>query len=103
MRFYYILILIILLNEVNLVSAQSFKGGFNAGFTTSQVSGDNLAGYNKAGLIGGLFVYREISKKFSLRMDFSYVMKGSRKAVHPEIGDFDFYVLKLNYIEVPFY
>lgn len=83
--------------------AQSFESGCYGSLVTSQVSGDNLAGYHKPGGSIGLFVFREISDKALIRLDLSYVMKGSRKAMNPAKGDYDFYVLKLNYLEIPLY
>ena len=49
-----ILFLFIILISVN-VKSQNFNGGLIGGISTSQVSGDNLSGYNKAGLFLGLF------------------------------------------------
>ena len=45
-----ILFLFIILISNN-VKSQNFKGGLIGGISTSQVSGDNLSGYNKSGII----------------------------------------------------
>ena len=37
------------------MKAQSFSGGAILGLSTSQVGGDNLAGFHKAGLLIGIF------------------------------------------------
>ena len=45
---------LVLFFSVNL-SAQEFFGGLILGGTTSQVGGDNRGGYNKIGIVGGVF------------------------------------------------
>ena len=47
-------LLIVLQTTFQNTSAQSFGGGAVLGFNASQVSGDNLGGYNKAGISGVL-------------------------------------------------
>jgi hypothetical protein len=80
---------------------QRFFVGTKAGFTSSQVSGDELAGYDKAGLIGGLFCATKFSKKWTLQFEMLFVQKGSKYRSHPELGDPNYYRLQLNYMEVP--
>ena len=53
-------ILIILLFPV-LCLCQDFNAGIIGGFSTSQVSGDELSGFNKIGPKIGFFVNREIN------------------------------------------
>lgn len=82
-------------------SAQKFKAGLSAGISATQVSGDDLAGYNKAGVIFGAFTKRILSEKTAVEMEIIYIQKGSRKAARPDKGDMFFYLLNLNYVEVP--
>jgi len=82
-------------------SAQVFNGGAIIGFNASQVSGDNLAGYNKAGICGGFFVSKTLNAKSELEMRLTYSAKGSRDVPNFEKGKYSAYYLKLNYIEVP--
>ncbi len=81
--------------------AQRFDAGAIAGASTSQVSGDRLAGYDKVGLNLGGFVVTSFSDKISFGFELTYIQKGSRKNSKPEQGDFTAYLLKLNYAEVP--
>ena len=76
---------------------QEFKAGISAGLSTSQVSGDNLGGFNKAGLIFGGFVNREINNYFLIQFEMMYIQKGSSNP-KPEnlIGE-----IHLDYIEIP--
>ena len=57
--------------------AQEFNAGILLGLSTSQVSGDNLGGFNKAGLILGGFVNRDINSLLSLQIEMMFVQKGS--------------------------
>ena len=81
--------------------AQQMNAGLIAGFSATQVSGDNLGGYNKAGLVAGGFVSRVFSEKYSGQMEIFYIGKGSRKTADPEKGDYFEYRMSLHYIEVP--
>ena len=81
--------------------AQSFAGGALLGFNASQVSGDNLGGYDKAGISGGFFVNKTLNEKSELEMRITYSAKGSRDVPNFEKGKYTAYYLKLNYVEVP--
>ena len=91
------LILIILLLIPLIVSAQRFKGGLVLGLNVSQIDGDKFAGYNKAGLVGGAFVYTEFNEKWSALMEIRYAAKGSAT---PKYYSFTTKYL-LQYIEIP--
>jgi hypothetical protein len=95
------LFLIILISScINSGSfAQRFKAGIIGGFTTSQVSGDQLAGFNKSGFEFGGLVTAPLSEKFDLGFQIVYIQKGSKKPFDVQTGDY--YKLSLNYIEVP--
>lgn len=96
-------LLILFLIESSLLFGQAFKAGLIGGISTSQVDGDTYAGYNKIGLLGGVFVSKTFSSKnkWSASMELTYIQKGSRKIPHPIKLDFTEYYLKLNYVEVP--
>ncbi|MBU0488787.1 MAG: PorT family protein [Bacteroidetes bacterium] len=85
----------------HFAGAQGFKGGFSAGINLSQVFGDANIGYNKAGVNGGIFTTRKFSDRFSGLMELKFSQKGSRKNVNPDHGDYTFWVLRLNYVEMP--
>ncbi|MFM9050707.1 MAG: porin family protein [Bacteroidota bacterium] len=88
-----------MLNPVSELQAQSFSSGIRFGMTATQVDGDTYEGFDKAGLLGGLFVERFMSDRFSLRMEMDYIQKGSRKPLDKEVNSF--YRMRLNYLEVP--
>ena len=73
------------------------------GLSTSQVGGDNLAGYHKAGPLIGIFANKSISSSISLQIEMTYIHKGSN---NPDINNVDnsnylWPDISLKYIEVP--
>lgn len=79
-------------------SGQKFNAGIFSGLAISQVDGDHLSGFNKAGIRAGGFVNRKIGEKVHLQFEISFIQKGSRM---PLTKDGVFYLMRLNYIEVP--
>ncbi len=100
-----ILILIFCLLSVSVV-AQNFKGGLRVGFTGTQISGDDLSGFNKMGAYAGGFVNWRFPNqpKWAVQMEINFIMKGSSKFLIADkdgnIGDK--YVLTMCYTETPF-
>ncbi len=80
---------------------QGFRAGVIAGVSATQISGDQLGGFDKAGVIAGGFVSTYLSPKFDVQMEILYFQKGSRKNANPDIEDYTSYLLRLNYFEVP--
>lgn len=81
-----------------LLFSQGFNAGIRAGICGTQVDGDTYEGFNKAGITAGIFVSRKLSDNFSLQLELNYIQKGSRKP----LDDFNtFYLMRLNYVEVP--
>ena len=88
---------------ISNLQAQNFGGGIILGLSTSQVGGDDLGGFNKAGLIAGVFANKSISPLFSFQMEMTYIQKGSN---NPDMNDSKSKNVKtpdisLSYIEVP--
>ncbi len=102
-RYIYIIALFFLL-DLNCV-AQSFKGFLFAGMSTSQVSGDALAGFDKAGVMlgGGVLLPFSKDKKAMVGMEMYYIQKGSKMPSKLDQGNASYYLLQLNYIEAPLY
>jgi hypothetical protein len=71
------------------------------GITACQVHGDKYSGYNKLGFTGGLYLNALLKKKHSLEFGIIYIQKGARKNQNVEKFDYTYYLLRLNYIEVP--
>ena len=84
------------------IQAQDFGGGVILGLSTSQVGGDDLAGFHKAGLLVGVFANKSITELLSFQMEMTYIQKGSKNpnmnnAEHPNYLKQD---ISLSYIEV---
>lgn len=80
-----------------------FYGGVRVGFTASQISGDDLAGFHKVGAHAGLYVNRAVvpSGRLKLQLELDFTMKGSHSHTPKnQIAD-NFYSLTLGYVEMP--
>ena len=94
-----IFFLIIFIGSINYCSlSQEFNAGISAGISTSQVSGDNLAGFNKAGIILGGFVNRKINNLLMVQIEMIYIQKGSS---NPNQNINNLADIHLDYIEIP--
>ena len=84
-------------------NAQNFGGGIILGLSSSQVGGDNLAGFHKAGLLGGAFANTSISELLSFQMEMMFIQKGSdnpnmNDSEHKDYSQED---ISSSYIEIP--
>lgn len=82
-----------------IITAQNFDAGIIAGFSTSQVSGDNLSGYNKFGSRFGAYISYPKNKKMNYQLEMQYLQKGSKKPYAENSPET--YFFELNYIELP--
>ena len=91
--------------------SQNFSGGIISGVSTSQVSGDELSGFNKIGPKLGLYINRSI-KWYGLQLELQYITKGSKKnntqaILNTDSGNLTYdhnnYNLHLEYIGVPIF
>ena len=80
---------------------QKFNGGAMIGLAATQVAGDSYSGFNKAGPITGVFVNLRPTERSSLQMELYYIQKGSRKNANAVEEDYESYLLRLHYIEMP--
>ena len=88
---------------ISNLQAQNFGGGIILGLSTSQVGGDDLGGFNKAGLLVGVYANKSISPLLSFQMEMTFIQKGSNNPKmndyeHKNVGRPD---ISLSYIEVP--
>ncbi len=95
------LVLLLSISSLTAFGQSDFQGGILIGGITSQVSGDNLAGFDQFGLSGGAYVNTKISDRLRFEMDLLYAGKGSRKIPRPQKNDYTSYRMRLHYIEVP--
>ncbi|MCB0754652.1 MAG: PorT family protein [Flavobacteriales bacterium] len=79
---------------------QGFGGGLYAGISTTQVTGDNIGGFNKVGAWGGSFTDYRFTPRSTLQLELSFIQKGSRQA--PTVkNDGILYVHNQNILEIP--
>jgi len=100
MKFRKVIFICLFIFSFQWLHAQDFHAGVIGGISATQVAGDGLSGYNKAGVIVGGFVNRSFSDKTSFQMEILFIQKGSRQPVIPDQNN-EFYVMRLSYIEVP--
>lgn len=82
-------------------SAQQFEGGLLAGGVSSQVAGDNISGFHKAGISFGGFVRLELDDRSGLQLELFFVQKGSRTSDQDVKAGMNPFLLRLNYVEMP--
>lgn len=97
-----IFILFFLITGIYTTQAQSrFRAGLKAGIATSQVHGDTYTGFHKFGFDGGATLNAKINEKWKAQFEILFVQKGSKHIGDANKGDFSFYLMHLNYVEVP--
>lgn len=93
----YLIIIFFTLSMLHL-QAQTFKAGIIAGFTASQINGDNDAGFNKPGFEAGLKSLVSISEKADLSLEILYSQRGSKESVVPgQVQN----IYRIDYVAIP--
>ena len=82
---------------ISSVQAQSFRAYAELGINASQIDGDDLSGYNQAGLRLGAHIAYPLDEGWWLRGGMVYSGKGSRHGKY----DPGFLIWRLNYLELP--
>lgn len=95
------LLLLLLIIGSHPAYSQRFRGELTGGVAGSQISGDQLSGFNKAGLMAGVGIRTNLSPKTETGFRMMYFQKGSRKRLKNDEPDSSYYLLRLNYIEIP--
>ena len=80
------------------IQAQNFGGGIILGLSASQVSGDYLGGFNKAGLLVGGFIDLQLSNILKGQMEMTFIQKGSN---NPKMNENSYSDISLSYVEIP--
>lgn len=88
---------------VNVVFAQRFDGGILAGYNATQVEGDSYKGYNKPGALAGVYVQTDIAPAIFAGMELKYSQKGARNRIKATDLDPKKYIMRLGYVDVPFF
>lgn len=96
-----ILLLLSIVAFCSLSAQQTFRAGLIAGLNGCQIHGDSYSGYRQLGYVAGAFVQTNPDAQVQFVMEMQYSKKGSRKLTNPNIGDYTYFELRMNYIEVP--
>ncbi len=100
-KFFLILTVVFLWHNVD---AQRFLGAIAFGTNLTQIEGDEIYGYKKAGFNVGVASFLPIHKKFFVSLELSFSQKGSYQKYpfeeDPTKG-LPFYKLRLDYLEIP--
>ncbi len=91
----------LLLSTILVVAQDRFKAALKAGISTSQVAGDTYSGFNKAGINAGASVATKLNEKWNLQFEIMYAQKGSKHIGDQSKGDYAYYIMRLDYIEIP--
>ncbi|MDX2134036.1 MAG: porin family protein [Saprospiraceae bacterium] len=83
------------------LAQQRFTGGLVVGLTASQIDGDESAGYNKLGLMGGGRAGILLSERWESSLELLFVQRGAQNELVQNNPDQAYYSATLNYIEVP--
>lgn len=67
--------------------SQEFNSGLSLGISTSQVSGDQLSGFNKIGPRISIFLNRKINWYY-LQLELQYISKGSKKNISNDLDPY---------------
>lgn len=99
-----LLLVLALLLMAAPAGAQRFRGGFQAGLTASEVSGDRSGGPNRLGWFASVYTDFGFSTHTYWQLELMYIQKGSREFNNPEKpedGVFRDYRFNLQYVEIP--
>ena len=96
----YLFVTLILIISFFTAGAQQFGGGIMAGLAASQVAGDKISGFKKAGVFAGGFVNLQISPHSAFQMELEYFQKGARE--NPtEKNNYYSHIFRASYVELP--
>src|SRR5688572_21772416 len=84
------------------LSAQRFSAAAVGGLNASQIDGDELAGFDKLGLTGGIKAVVNFESVIDLNVEFLFTQRGSKPDLFNPEFDPDITVT-LNYAELPVY
>ncbi len=101
MKTKHIIIVVLLFLIIPVCHSQNFDAGLKLGLVASQVDGDTYGGYDKLGLDVGVYVNYYFTPRASLKLELEYIQKGSSHNPNFDIGDFDQYLLRVNYVQLP--
>lgn len=100
-RIIFLIVFASLMGILNTAEAQRFNAAAMLGFTASQIDGDNLAGFSKLGLTGGLRLTTDLKEdRYFTGFELIYSQRGSQSKI--SLGNSNpVQQINLSYIEIP--
>lgn len=99
-RFYCVIATVLFLFFAKNIYSQEFHGGITLGGVTSQVAGDNYAGFHKIGFTGGFWVNHDLGTHSKIQMELTFSQKGSRFSPDENSDKYQ-YLLRFSTINLP--
>jgi hypothetical protein len=107
-KYTFLLLLAFLFLPFEIAAQQRrFSGGVSAGFTRADISGMNggsifnIKNMQKTGLSTGLLVAYSLDENNFLQMEINYTQKGCKSFLYGYTSSYDYYMVSLNYFDVP--
>ena len=101
MKHLYLIISLVIISSC-ISHAQQFQGGVAAGLIGSQVAGDTYSGFDKLGGYASFWVRLNLNDNASIQSEISYMGKGSHHIPPKDDPDPHYYLMRLDYVEMPF-
>jgi hypothetical protein len=96
------LLTLLLIAVFGTLQAQTFSAGLVGGLNASQIDGDELAGFDRLGLTGGIKATMSLSKRWDANIEFLFSERGSQPDLFNPQYDPDIEIA-LKYAELPVY
>jgi len=97
--FIFLLFSFVLRSQENSRSVFSLKP--TLGLNGCQIHGDGYSGYDKLGFLAGIAINARFKNRASLDIGFYFSQKGARHNPVPQKGDYSYYRVNLDYIDLP--
>lgn len=81
--------------------AQHFEGKIVLGLNASQIDGDGLSGFNKAGALFGVAAAFPFNEKFSIEPQLLFSQKGSKSSNDELDKGYPYIIFRTSYLELP--
>ena len=79
----------------------AFSAKVAAGFSTSQIHGDQISGFNQFGGTFGAMLDMRRSSKSGMELGILWTQKGSRRPPDPKNDDYTTWQYRFSYIDIP--
>lgn len=100
-KLYAFVIFVLCFNFTHHSQAQSFVGKLILGVNGSQIDGDGIGGYNRAGLVAGVGAEFPIDGRWTVQPEVFYSQRGSQSSTDEQDMQQIFTTFVMNYVDLP--